>query len=162
MLAARGKYRFICDADLSMTIDQVDAFLPPVQENFDIAIASREAQGAKRIGEPAYRHLIGRVFNTLVRWLTLPSLQDTQCGFKCFTADAAQALFPLTTLEGWAFDVEVLAIAMRKHYRVVEVPIQWTYFGHSKIHVLRDSFHMALDLTRIRRNLRRGVYDRPL
>lgn len=159
MLAAKGRYRFVCDVDLSMTIDQVDSFLPPMLENFDIAIASREAPGAKRIGEPAYRHLIGRIFNTLVRWLTLPALQDTQCGFKCFTAESAQALFPLTTLEGWAFDVEVLAIALRRHYRVIEVPIQWTYFGHSKIRVLHDSFHMAMDLTRIRRNLRRGVYD---
>lgn len=162
MLAASGKYRFVCDVDLSMPVEGIDSFLPPALEGYDIAIASREAPGASRIGEPTYRHLVGRVFNTLVRWLTLPGLQDTQCGFKCFTAEAAQTLFPLAKLEGWTFDVEVLAIALHNHYRVTEVPIQWTYFGHSKVHVLRDSLHMAMDLLKIRQNLRRGDYDLPL
>jgi len=161
MLAARGAYRFICDADLSMSIDQVDAFLPPAHDHFDIAIGSREAPGAQRIDEPGYRHLIGRVFNTMVRWLTLPGLQDTQCGFKCFTAEAANALFPLQQMTGWTFDVEILAIALRRGYKVVEVPIRWQYFPGSKVHVLRDSFHMAMDLVTIRRWLRKGKYDQP-
>jgi glycosyltransferase involved in cell wall biosynthesis len=159
MLAARGTYRFVCDADLSMSIDQVNAFLPPSCSGYDIAIGSREAPGAQRIDEPAYRHLIGRVFNTMVRWLTLPGLQDTQCGFKCFTATAAEALFPLQTMDGWTFDVEILAIAMKRGYKVVEVPIRWRYFHGSKVHVITDSLHMAMDLITIRRRLRKGEYD---
>lgn len=97
----------------------------------------------------------------MVRWLTLPELQDTQCGFKCFTAEAAQALFPLQKMDGWTFDVEILAIALKRGYQVVEVPIRWQYFPHSKIHVLRDSFKMALDLITIRQRLHRGEYDIP-
>ena len=159
MLAARGTYRFVCDADLSMSIDQVDLFLPPRCSGYDIAIGSREAPGAQRIDEPIYRHLIGRVFNTMVRWLTLPGLQDTQCGFKCFTARAAETLFPLQTMEGWTFDVEILAIALKRGYKVVEVPIRWRYFPGSKVRVLQDSFHMATDLITIRRRLRKGEYD---
>jgi len=159
MLAARGEYRFVCDVDLSMSVDQIDSFLPPRCEKYDIAIGSREAPGAVRLNEPAYRHLVGRVFNTMVRWLTLPQLQDTQCGFKCFTDEAAQALFPLQKMNGWTFDVEILAIALRKGRRVIEVPIRWRYFPGSKIHVMRDSFQMALDLLTIRRRLRRGEYD---
>ncbi len=159
ILAASGRYRFVCDVDLSMSVDQIDSFLPPRREGYDIAIGSREAPGAERLGEPISRHLVGRVFNTMVRWLTLPQLQDTQCGFKCFTAEAAEALFPLQTLNGWAFDVEILAVALRKGYKVIEVPIRWQYFTGSKIHMLRDSLHMALDLLTIRRQLRRGVYD---
>lgn len=161
MLAARGELRFICDADLSMSIDQLDSFLPPRVEGYDIAIGSREAPGAERVNEPPYRHFIGRVFNTMVRWLTLPGLQDTQCGFKCFTAKAAEELFPLQTQNGWTFDVEILAIALHRGYRVVEVPIRWEYFPGSKVHVFRDSFQMALDLLTIRQKLRRGEYDQP-
>lgn len=161
MLEARGQYRFICDADLSMPIDQVSRFLPPTQSDFDIAIASREVPGAVRYGEPAYRHWIGRVFNTLVRWLALPDFQDTQCGFKCFTAAAAEALFPLQRLEGWSFDVEVLFLAVQRGYRVVEVPIPWYYNPGSRVSLLRDSWLMFTDLLRIRRNWRRGVYERP-
>lgn len=158
MLLAKGAYRFICDVDLSMPIDEIVHFLPPEQEGFDIAIASREAKGAVRYDEPFYRHVVGRVFNSLVRILTLPELNDTQCGFKCFTAAAAETLFPKMTIYGWTFDVEILAIARKMKLRTIEIPIPWYYRPHSKIHVLRDSVHMALDLFRIRRNLRRGIY----
>jgi dolichyl-phosphate beta-glucosyltransferase len=161
MLAATGEYRFICDVDLSMPIEEIIHFLPPEQESYDIAIASREAKGAVRYGEPLYRHLVGRVFNTLVQWLTLPELNDTQCGFKCFTAKAAETLFPKMTISGWTFDVEILAIARQLGYRIIEVPIPWYYQTHSKIHVLRDSIKMALDLLEIRRNVRLGKYVQP-
>ncbi|KAF0110845.1 MAG: putative glycosyltransferase [Chloroflexi bacterium] len=160
MLAAQGKYRFICDVDLSMPIQEIPRFIPPQLEGVDIAIASREAKGAVRYGEPEYRHLIGRVFNNMVRWLTLPGLQDTQCGFKCFTAESAERLFPMQTIHGWTFDVEILAIAIQLGYRVVEVPIPWFYHAHSKIHVLKDSFRMALDLIKIRKIVRRKTYAR--
>lgn len=158
MLEAAGEYRFICDADLSMPIDQVNRFLPPERANFDIAIASREIPGAVRYGEPAYRHWIGRVFNALVRMLALPSFHDTQCGFKCFTGEAAEALFPLQRLEGWSFDVELLFLAVKRGYRITEVPIPWYYFPGSRVRLVRDSWQMFTDLIRIRSNWRRGLY----
>ncbi|MBI2151047.1 MAG: hypothetical protein HYU27_10660, partial [Acidobacteria bacterium] len=99
------------DADLSMPIEQVERFLPPKLEDCDVAIGSREAPGARRIGEPRRRHLVGRGFNLLVRLLALPGIRDSQCGFKLFTAAAAEALFPLQRLQGWGFDVEVLYLA---------------------------------------------------
>lgn len=160
MLAANGQYRFICDVDLSMPITEIPRFLPPQLEGVDVAIASREGPGAVRYDEPLNRHLVGRVFNNMVRWLTLPKLQDTQCGFKCFTAAAAETLFPLQTITGWTFDVEVLAIAFRKGMTIREVPIPWYYQPRSKINIMRDSIHMALDLFTIRRNLQRGFYDK--
>jgi glycosyltransferase involved in cell wall biosynthesis len=150
MLAARGEYRFICDADLSMPVQEITQFLPPSLEGVDIAIASREAPGAVRYNEPAMRHFVGRVFNTLVRLIIVRGLQDTQCGFKCFTQKAAETLFPLQTVTGWTFDVEILAIAQRMGFKIVEVPIPWYYFGSSKVRVLKDSVKMALDLVRIR------------
>jgi glycosyltransferase involved in cell wall biosynthesis len=158
VLAARGEYRFIADADFSMPVEQVNRFLPPAC-TAPIAIASREAPGAVRSNEPSYRHLTGRVFNLLIRTLVLPGLQDTQCGFKCFRADVAEAVFPLQTLTGWSFDVELLAIARRHGYPIVEIGIPWTHNTGSKINVLRDSTRMFLDLLTIRRNLRRGLYD---
>jgi len=161
MLAAHGEFRFICDADLSMPIDQVTRFLPPALTDFDIAIASRETPGAVRFGEPPYRHWIGRGFNTLVRLLAVPGLQDTQCGFKCFTAEAAQALFFTQRLDGWTFDVEVLFLALKFGYRVHEVAIPWHYIRGSRVRLLRDSWQMFVDLFRIRSNWRRGVYSLP-
>ncbi len=158
MLAAKGQYRFICDVDLSMPIDEIPRFLPPQVENADIVIASREAPGSVRYDEPYYRHFIGRIFNNLVRWMVLPQLQDTQCGFKCFTARAVEKIFPLVTIPGWTFDVEVLAIAFRLGYRVKELPIPWYYHPHSKVRVLRDSLRMARDLIAIRHRLRSGGY----
>ena len=160
MLAAHGAYRFICDVDLSMPIEEINRFLPPEQNNFDIAIASREARGAVRYGEPFYRHLVGRVFNSMARLLILPQLNDTQCGFKCFSAKAAENLFPKMTIYGWTFDVEILAIARKMKYRVIEIPIPWYYHPGSKVRVWKDSLRMAQDLFLIRSNLRKGVYAR--
>ena len=135
MLAAQGEYRFICDADLAMPIEEIAKFLPPTQPggSFDIAIASRELPGAVRYGEPVYRHIMGRVFNWLVRLLAVPGIQDTQCGFKMFTKEAAQTLFPLQRIDGWGFDVEVLYIARRRGMRLTEAPINWYYQRDSRV-----------------------------
>lgn len=159
MLEAEGEYRFICDADLSMPIEEVNRFIPPTLSNVDIAIASREAQGAVRYDEPEYRHIVGRVFNTLVRILALPGLQDTQCGFKCFRGDIAENLFPKQTISGWTFDVEILYIARRRGYQIMEIPIPWYFNPQSKVHLMRDSVRMFLDLLKIRLNGMRGQYN---
>ncbi len=158
MLAAKGDYRFICDADLSMPIDEVNLFLPPQAPPFDVAIASREIPGAVRYDEPHYRHLIGRAFNLLVRIVTLPGLQDTQCGFKCFRAEAAEELFPLQTIAGWTFDVEILFIARKRGMKIIEIPINWYFNSGSRVRILRDSATMFADLFRIRLNNLKGVY----
>lgn len=158
MLEAKGEYRFICDADLSMPIEQVNRFLPPSLPRPDVAIGSREITGAVRYHEPAYRHLIGRGFNTIVRWMALPGLQDTQCGFKCFHAQVAKEVFRRQTLTGMSFDVEVLFVARRLGYKIEEVPIDWYFDSDSRVRIVEDSLRMFLDLLSIRRNARRGVY----
>ena len=160
MLAARGEYLFICDADLSMPIEELAKFLPPALNSYDVAIASREAAGARRIGEPEYRHVMGRVFNAIVRLLALPGIQDTQCGFKVFQREAAREVFPLQTIDGWGFDVEVLFIALRRGYKLVEVPITWYYRPQTKINPLRDSINMFTEVMRVRLNSWRGRYAR--
>ncbi len=161
MLTARGAYRFICDADLSMPIEQVDRFLPPSLTNYDIAIASREIRGAVRYNEPWHRHVMGRVFNTIVRLIAVPGLQDTQCGFKMFRGEIAEKLFPLQTMNGWSFDVEILYAARRWGFRIVEVPIDWYYSDRTRINPLRDSIDMFVEVLKIRRNGLRGLYDPP-
>lgn len=162
MLAAHGAYRFICDADLSMPIEQITRFLPPAIAQPEVVIGSREAPGAVRYGEPPYRHLVGRVFNTLVRWAALPGLQDTQCGFKLFRADVAEAVFARQTLPGMSFDVEVLFVARRLGYRIQETPIDWYFDPDSRVRLFQDSLRMFLDLRAIRRNARLGRYDAPV
>ncbi len=161
MLAAQGYYRFMADADFSMPVEEIGKFLPQTHQTAPVAIASREAPGSQRIGEPFYRHLIGRIYNLLVRLLVLPGLQDTQCGYKCFSAEAAQAIFPLQKLEGWSFDVEVLTIARQSGFEIVEVPITWTYQPGSRMHLLKDSLQMAKELLSIRNNKKKGLYRAP-
>ncbi len=150
MYASSGEYRFMCDADLSMPVSEINRFFPPVLPDVDIAIASREAPGAVRYNEPAYRHLVGRVFNTLIRLLALPTLNDTQCGFKCFRGDIVEGLFGDMTITGWSFDVEILYLAQRRGLRIKEVPIPWFYNPDSHISVVSDSAQMALDIFKIR------------
>ncbi len=159
MLAARGEYRFMCDADLSMPIEEVNRFLPPMLSNFDVAIGSREVHGAVRYNEPIRRHLGGRLINLAIRWLILPQFQDTQCGFKCFRGPIVEDLFGRQTLNGWSFDVELLFLAGRLGYRVVEIPIDWYYRPESKVSALRDAVRMISDIFLIRTQARRGLYD---
>ena len=159
MLAAQYDYAFICDADLSMPIEQVLKFLPPNIEPYDVAIASREGEGAQRIDEPEFRHFIGRVFNFIVRLFAVQGFQDTQCGFKSFKREIAQALVPLQTNDGWTFDVELLHIAQKRGYNILSVPIIWYYKDHSKIKPFSDSLKMLRDVLRIRWQSIRGLYD---
>lgn len=158
MLAASGSYRFFADADFSMPVDEISRFLPPAIDA-PIVIASREGPGAVRYDEPAYRHFTGRIFNGIIRLLVLHDLDDTQCGFKMFRADAAEVLFPRQTLMGWSFDVELLYIARRRGYAIREIGVPWYFNPESKVNVLRDSWRMFTDLIQIRRNGQRGLYD---
>ncbi|HKI52581.1 MAG TPA: dolichyl-phosphate beta-glucosyltransferase [Anaerolineales bacterium] len=160
MLESRGEYRFMCDADLSMPVEEITKFIPPALENIDIAIASREAKGAVRYNEPRYRHIGGRGINFLIQILILPGLNDTQCGFKCFRADVADKLFNKQTLIGWSFDIEVLYIARRYGYRVQEIPIHWYHDIDTKVRALPDAIRMFQDIFRIHANALRGAYKK--
>jgi len=158
--AAKGWYRFMCDADLSMPISELKSFLPPLLDGYDVAIGTREGAAARRIGEPSSRHLVGRMFNLCVRQLVLPGIQDSQCGFKMFTAPAVRTILPHTTVDGWAFDVEMLAIARANGLRIVEVPIEWHYRSESRLSVAGDGLRMLGEILRIRSRAAGGAYQK--
>lgn len=159
MLEARGGWRFICDADLSMPIEEIAKFLPPQLDGVDVAIASREAPGAHRYNEPLHRHLIGRAFSNLVKLFALPGFEDTQCGFKCFSARAAEEVFRVQRLNGMSFDVEALFIADKRGYKIIEVPINWYFQSESRVRLIDDSLRMFRDVLTIRRNWNEGKYE---
>jgi glycosyltransferase involved in cell wall biosynthesis len=159
MLAAQGEYSFMCDADLSMPVQEITKFIPPALTNVDIAIASREAKGAVRYNEPSYRHLGGRGINFIIQLLILPGLNDTQCGFKCFRAGVAKDIFNHQTLAGWSFDIELLYIARQRGYRIHEIPIDWYHHPETKVSAVRDALRMIRDIFQIRINAWRGRYE---
>jgi dolichyl-phosphate beta-glucosyltransferase len=161
MLKAQGEYLFLADSDLSMPIEEVKKFLPPALGEYDVAIASREIGGARRFNEPLYRHMIGRVFNMIVRMVAIRGLSDTQAGFKCFRRQAARTLFSQQTIDGWGFDVEILMIAQMRGMKIVEVPIHWYHNNDSRVRPLYDAYRMLSEVLRVRLNARRGFYDRP-
>jgi glycosyltransferase involved in cell wall biosynthesis len=159
VLAARGQFVALADADLAMPIKQFARFNAQVFARCDVAIGSREASGSRRYNEPVYRHIMGRFFNLLVRLLLLSGIADTQCGFKVLRRSLALELCRSQTIDGWAFDVEWLVIAHLRGYHIEEVPIDWYHEARSsQIHPLRDSFTMTRELLRIRQNRRKGVY----
>jgi dolichyl-phosphate beta-glucosyltransferase len=159
MLYGKGDFLFICDADLSMPIEEVEKFLFLCKNGYDVVIGSREAPGSVRYYEPRYRHLVGRVFNLIVQVLAVPGLSDTQCGFKLFQRESARHIFLQQTIIGWSFDVEAIYLARRCNYQIAEVPINWYFNPDSRVSVARDLWQMFFDLVRIRLNRRRGMYD---
>ncbi len=160
MLAANGEWRFICDADLSMRIEDIARFLPPASAGCDVIIASREAPGAQRVDEPEYRHMIGRINNWIIKLAALDDFEDTQCGFKMFRRSAALDLFGVQKMNGIGFDVELLYIAKRRGYKIKEVPITWYYDPYSTMRLWDDSVNMLREIWEIRRNWRRGDYEK--
>ncbi len=158
MLAARGEYRFICDADLSMRIEDVTYFLPPHVDDYDIIIASREGKGAQRVGEPEYRHLMGRINNWIIKLGAVRGFEDTQCGFKMFRREVAEDLFSVQQMVGIGFDVELIFIAKKRGYKIKEVPITWYFDADSRMRLIQDSLNILLEILAIRRNWSNGVY----
>jgi len=158
MLAASGQYRFICDADLSMPIEEVVKFLPPHADGYDVIIATREGPDANRVGEPEYRHIMGRINNLIIKLAAVRGFEDTQCGFKMFSREAAEDLFDVQQMIGIGFDVELLFIARKRGYRIREVPITWYFDPDSRIRLVQDSLHILLEILEIRYNWRKGAY----
>ena len=165
---ASGSWRFLCDADLSMPADNLGRFFTRStqssgphdndgQPKFDVSIGSREASGAQRFDEPRSRHIKGRLFNYAVKILALRGIEDTQCGFKLFSSESAVKLFPHQSLDGWAFDVELLVMAKKAGFSVGEVPIDWYYAEGSKMTLSRGIL-AVLDVARVGMNNLFGKY----
>lgn len=126
MLAAKGQYRIFTDADNSTSIDQFEQMLPFFKEGYEVVIGSRAVKGAQlEPPQPFYRQLLGRMANLVIQIVNIPGVWDTQCGFKAFTAEAAERIFPLTKVNGWGFDIEALALARSLGYRIKEMPVRW-------------------------------------
>ncbi len=171
VLHANGNFIYLCDADLSAPISEIKKLsIWIVDHDFDIVIASREGIGARRVGEPLYRHFMGRIFNLITQFIALRGLKDTQCGFKLFKGAVAKKLFSnlriytqqsreLNRPYMGAFDVEVLYLARKLKYSIKEVPVTWTYVATTRLAPLKDSIDMLRDIVKIRLNDMKGVYS---
>ena len=162
MLAARGQIRVMCDADCSMPPEQLPRLLAPIIGcKAEIAIGSRYAEGAcTDVEQPRYRVLWSRFANLLIQRSLVPGVRDTQCGFKAFTAEVARDLFGRGQIDGWAFDLEILALARHAGYAIAEVGIEWTDDRRSRVNPLKDLWKVIREAMTIRKNLRHGVYLR--
>jgi glycosyltransferase involved in cell wall biosynthesis len=164
MLSARGQIRVMCDADCSMPPEQLPRLLAPIIAcKAEIAIGSRYAEGAKTdVKQPLYRVLWSRLCNKVIQRSLVPGVRDTQCGFKAFTAEVARDLFRRAKIDGWAFDLEILALARRRGYTIEEVGVEWKDDARSRINPLKDMWKVIREALIIRRNLKSGVYNTAL
>ncbi|MFN8593089.1 MAG: dolichyl-phosphate beta-glucosyltransferase [Thermomicrobiales bacterium] len=173
MLAASGDQIAFSDADLATPLNYLLDLRTAIAGGCDVAIGSREGVGARRIGEPSYRHLMGRVFNRMVQMLLIHGIPDTQCGFKLFRRYVALDLLARSrlyrddagTIAGprvTAFDVELLAIARRRGYHICAIPVVWTYGAGSKVRPARDTWHNMRDVFSVWAHALRGHYRMPV
>lgn len=153
--AARGERLLLTDVDWSVGAHVVPELLAV---DADVVLATREGRDARRVGEPILRHWLGRAFNRAVQTLVLAGHEDTQCGCKLLRADVAKPLFAALTVDGFAFDVELLYLAHTRGHSVREVPVVWRYQADSRVRPVHDAVAMARDVWRVRENARRGRY----
>lgn len=144
-----GQYLVFSDTDLSAPIDQLPRLIEGLDSGADIAIASRRLPQSEVVGLPFSRHLMGSLFAQLSRLMVLPSISDTQCGFKAYRREAALKLVKAQKIDGYTFDVEHLLLARQYGMKVVEVPVKWIFSEGSQIHGIRDSIRMFRDLLAI-------------
>lgn len=166
--AARGDIVGFMDVDLATPLETWVACRDAIRQGAGVAIGSREGDGANRVGEPVYRHIMGRIFNGLVRLLLLPGINDSQCGFKFFSRVAINDILPRQRLyrnaseldipRVTAFDVELLFIARQQGYEIVTIPITWHYGDQSKVNPLTDTLQNLRDVLTVRINGWRGAY----
>lgn len=151
VMDAQGRYILVCDADLSTPIDEYEGFQRRLNEDADIVIASRglgESTIVKH--QPIYREMAGKTFNLFVRMVAVRGIHDTQCGFKLFVREVAHDIFSRCSISGFGFDMEVLHVAQRLGYRIVELPVHWHHVPGSKVRLFRDGLSMVADLAYIR------------
>lgn len=160
MLEAHGRIALFTDADLSAPIEESQKLFTAL-ESADVAIGSRALNRRLiEIHQSRWRELAGILFNRVMRLLTGLPFEDTQCGFKAFAMPGSRIVFELQRIEDFGFDPEILFLAKRHGLRVVEVPVRWSHDPRTKVHVLRDSARMLLDLLLILWNDLLGRYAR--
>jgi glycosyltransferase involved in cell wall biosynthesis len=163
ILQALGEVVMFTDADLSAPIEEADGLFAAIVGGADIAIGSRWLERTRQsIRQPLYRQFFGRCFNVVTHAVMGLPYADTQCGFKAFTRAAAQTVFQLQTIERWGFDPEILFIARKRGYRVVEVPVSWAHDERTRISYLRDGTRMLQDIAIVRWNALTGRYNKPV
>ena len=154
---ATGERLVFIDADLSLPVETLEPMMARFDAGADVVIASRTAPGAREVGAPqAFRNIMSRVFNLMVRAVALPGLTDTQCGLKGFRAQAARRIFARQRSDRFGFDVEALFLARRYGYRIDEIPVTCTYHEGSSVHRLGDVLNMIGDVCRVRWRHRGG------
>ncbi|MDO8470363.1 MAG: glycosyltransferase family 2 protein [bacterium] len=160
MLEAKGDIRLFTDADNSTSIDQVEKMFPWFDQGYGVVIGSRDVQGAiLNPPQPWFRNLITAESFKLLRKILvgLWDIEDSQCGFKAFSAKATQAVFPKSVIERFAFDPEVLSLARKYGYKIKEIPVTWVNDIHSKVGIM-SMVKMGIDLLRIRWNMITSKY----
>jgi glycosyltransferase involved in cell wall biosynthesis len=161
MLQAVGEVLLFTDSDLSAPIEEAERLFAAIQGGADIAIGSRWLESSRQTHrQPLYRQFFGRCFNAVIRAVMGLRFADTQCGFKAFTREAANTVFQLQTIERWGFDPEILFIALRRGFWIIEVPVSWAHDARSRISYLRDGSRMIQDIAIIRWNAFRGLYGK--
>lgn len=160
MLSAQGNYRVFMDADNSTQIQEIEKFWEFFEKDYSIVIGSRHAKegGKRRVDQPFYRAFLARAGNYLTQILLLWGIEDTQCGFKAFTAKATQAIFPKQTIVGWGFDMEILFISKKQGFKIKEVGVNWYNEGESKFRALSGYISTLKELLKIRINGWQGKY----
>lgn len=158
MEKASGKYMLFCDADNSTPVEQVEKLLK-YAEDYEVVIGSRYIEGSKlAVSQSFFRKMGGRVINLFIRMLAIPGVKDTQCGFKLFQNKAGKEIFKQVTFDRWSFDIEVLAIARKKKFKIKQVGITWYDDPHSTVNPIKDGLKMIRDSWQVRKNLITGIY----
>jgi glycosyltransferase involved in cell wall biosynthesis len=161
LLAATADIALFTDADLSTPIEELHKLIDPImRDEIDVAFGSR-ALDRSLIGthQPWRREQGGKVMNLVIKVMSGLPFYDTQCGFKAFNMKKFQPLLPLMTIDRFGFDVEFLFVAKYHGLRLSEIPVRWNNVEGSKVSVVRDTRRMFVELSQIRRNARRGVYN---
>ncbi|MHB9019487.1 MAG: dolichyl-phosphate beta-glucosyltransferase [Minisyncoccota bacterium] len=158
MLEAKGLWRLFMDADNSTSVVEFNKMIPYFKSGYDVVIGSRGVKGSRKMpAQPFYKDISGRLGNLVIQLFLLPGIWDSQCGFKCFSEDAAKRIFSLIKIERWGFDAESLALAKVFKYKIKELPVFWMNDLRTKVK-FKDYLHVLFETVKVRWWLWRDAY----
>lgn len=159
MLAAKGAWRLFMDADNSTSIVEFNKMIPYFKNGYDVVIADRDIKGSRLVpAQPWYKRILGNMGNLIIQILLVPGIWDTQCGFKCYSQEAAEKIFGLTRISRWGFDAETLALAKKLGYKIKEIPVFWVNDTRSQVQ-LSTYLQVLLETAKVRWWLWRNIYN---
>jgi len=160
MLASKSSYSLLMDADIATPLNELRKLIPSMRDNTDLIIGTRKnGHSTVTVHQPWIRENMGKVFTKLTQIILGVNVTDFTCGFKAFSREAVDKIFPVSQIDRWGYDSEIIFLGSKQNLSIQEVPVAWADQKGTKVNLIKDSINSLIELFAIRFNQLSGAYS---